>query len=54
MAWPAWLTLALPFILVGTILRLWGIGQQILVDDEWHSLNFVLGKSFLRCSPPTG
>jgi len=43
---PEWLIPALPFILVGTVIRLWGIGQQILVDDEWHSLNFILNKSF--------
>ena len=36
----------LPF-LAGAVLRLWGLFTQIPVDDEWHSLNFVLGKTFL-------
>lgn len=39
----------LPFVppfLVGLFLRLYGLSGQIPVDDEWHSLNFVLDKSF--------
>ena len=35
-----------PPILVGLFLRLYGLSGQIPVDDEWHSLNFVLDKSF--------
>ena len=41
MAW----TWALPAAL-GIFLRLFALPGQVLVDDEWHSLNFVLGKSF--------
>ena len=36
-----------PPFLVGLFLRLYGLSGQILLDDEWHSLNFVLDKSFL-------
>ena len=35
-----------PPVLLGIVLRLFGLSGQVLVDDEWHSLNFVLGKSF--------
>jgi len=38
-----------PFVLpvaVGVFLRLYGLSGQILLDDEWHSPNFVLDKSF--------
>ena len=31
--------------LLGAGLRLYGLPGQILLDDEWHSLNFVLDKS---------
>ena len=31
--------------LAGIVLRLWAIGGQVLLDDEWHALNFVIGKS---------
>ena len=41
-AWPF-----LPPVLVGVFLRVWGLSGQILLDDEWHSLNFVQDKSFL-------
>jgi hypothetical protein len=30
----------------GAFLRLHMLGSQILVDDEWHSINHVLGKTF--------
>ncbi len=33
-------------IILGIFLRLYDMQGQILLDDEWHSLNFVLGKSF--------
>ena len=42
------LLLFAPPILVGLCLRLYGLCGQILLDDEWHSLNFVLDKSFLE------
>ena len=42
-AWPF-----LPPVLVGVFLRAWGLSGQILLDDEWHSLNFVQDKSFLE------
>ena len=35
------------FVVLGAALRLWGWPAQALLDDEWHALNFVLGKSFL-------
>jgi hypothetical protein len=38
----------LPPILLGLATRLYGLSGQILVDDEWHSLNFVLDKSFFE------
>jgi len=34
------------FILTGVSLRLWNWSSQILLDDEWHALNFVLTRSF--------
>jgi hypothetical protein len=37
----------LPPALAGIFLRVWGLADQILLDDEWHSLNFVQDKSFL-------
>lgn len=44
--WGIRLLLFGPPILVGLFLRLYGLSGQILLDDEWHSLNFVLDKSF--------
>lgn len=41
-AWPF-----VPPVLVGVFLRIYGLSGQILLDDEWHSLNFVQDKSFL-------
>ena len=35
-----------PALFIGLFLRLHGLSSQILLDDEWHSLNFVLDKSF--------
>lgn len=32
-------------LLLGTFLRLYIISNQILIDDEWHGLDFVPGKS---------
>lgn len=32
--------------MIGIFLRLYGLSGQIPLDDEWHSLNFVLDKSF--------
>ncbi|MFA5203739.1 MAG: glycosyltransferase family 39 protein [Lentisphaeria bacterium] len=32
---------------LGAVLRLWGWPAQALLDDEWHALDFVLGKTFL-------
>ncbi|MEW6272010.1 MAG: hypothetical protein AB1689_22235, partial [Thermodesulfobacteriota bacterium] len=40
-----WLHLALAGAL-GAALRLWGIGRQVLVDDEWHALHEVLQRSY--------
>ena len=34
-----------PALLIGLVFRLYGLPQQIRLDDEWHSLNFVLDKS---------
>ncbi|HEY3490941.1 MAG TPA: hypothetical protein VGK27_12595 [Candidatus Deferrimicrobiaceae bacterium] len=31
----------------GAWLRCWHLGGQLLLDDEWHALNFVQGKDFL-------
>ena len=39
--------LAVP-VLFGAFLRICNLQNQILLDDEWHSLNFVLGKPFLE------
>jgi len=30
---------------LGIILRLWQLPAQVMLDDEWHALNFVLGRS---------
>lgn len=40
----AWLV---PLLLLGACLRLWHWSSQILLDDEWHALNFVFNRSFL-------
>ncbi len=40
------LLLFAPPVLIGFFLRLHGWTGQVLLDDEWHSLNFVLDKSF--------
>lgn len=32
---------------LGAFLRVYMLREQILVDDEWHALNFVIGKSLL-------
>lgn len=34
-------------VCVGAALRLWGWPDQQLLDDEWHALNFVIGKSLV-------
>jgi hypothetical protein len=43
-----WLPLRafVPPFLIGLFFRLYGLPRQLLLDDEWHSLNFVLDKSF--------
>jgi hypothetical protein len=35
-----------PPVLIGILLRIFGLSEQLLLDDEWHSLNFILDKSF--------
>ena len=40
-----WVLISLSFI-VGIILRFYLISDQIIVDDEWHGINYVIGKSF--------
>jgi hypothetical protein len=32
--------------LLGLVLRLWLISDQILLDDEWHTINMAIGRSF--------
>jgi hypothetical protein len=39
-----WLTVIA--IAVGVFLRLYMIYDQVLLDDEWHSLHYVIGKPF--------
>lgn len=39
----AWLLL---IFLLGTYLRLWHWPSQMMLDDEWHALNFVFNRSF--------
>lgn len=34
------------FVCMGVVLRLWNWSSQILLDDEWHAINFVSGRSF--------
>lgn len=34
------------FVILGIVLRLWNWSSQILLDDEWHALNFVFNRSF--------
>ncbi|MCX5796675.1 MAG: glycosyltransferase family 39 protein [Elusimicrobia bacterium] len=41
----AWAVQLLPAVAVGLALRLYLLPDQILLDDEWHALNFVLSKS---------
>lgn len=33
-------------VVIGAALRLYDIQSQLLIDDEWHSLNFVIGKTY--------
>jgi hypothetical protein len=35
------------FVLIGITLRLWHWTSQILLDDEWHALNFVFNRSLM-------
>lgn len=39
---------------IGVFVRLYLLPQQILLDDEWHALNYVLDKSFLELSTRFG
>jgi hypothetical protein len=41
-----WLFFYIPAFIIGAFLRLYGLSNQIMIDDEWHSLNFVIDKSF--------
>ncbi len=34
-------------VALGVVLRLWHWSSQILLDDEWHALNFVLNRSLI-------
>jgi hypothetical protein len=34
-------------MVVGVVLRLWHWSSQILLDDEWHTLNFVFNRSLI-------
>lgn len=38
-----WITVS---VAIGTILRVYSLPGQILLDDEWHGMNFVLGKGY--------
>jgi hypothetical protein len=38
----AWLALALLALAFGVFLRVWQLGDQILLDDEWHALHKLL------------
>jgi len=40
-----WTLMSLSFI-VGTVLRGYLISSQIIIDDEWHGINYVIGRSF--------
>ena len=40
-----WLAL---FFMLGAFLRLYMLSDQILIDDEWHSISFSIGKTFLN------
>jgi len=42
---PFWILISLSFI-TGTILRFYLISSQILIDDEWHGMNYVIDRSF--------
>jgi hypothetical protein len=35
------------FLVVGAVLRLWHWSSQLLLDDEWHALNFVFNRSLM-------
>jgi hypothetical protein len=39
-------TLLAAAAIVGAFLRLYLIGDQVLIDDEWHGFYYVIGKSF--------
>jgi len=36
-----------PIFILGTFLRLYILTDQILLDDEWHSVTFIIGRSLL-------
>lgn len=40
-----WVLISLS-VIIGTLLRFYLISDQIIVDDEWHGINYVIGKSF--------
>jgi predicted membrane-bound mannosyltransferase len=35
-------------VFFGAYLRLYSLPQQVLLDDEWHGISFVIGKSYLE------
>ncbi len=39
--WPWWLLLGVS-LTTGAFLRIWQLGDQILIDDEWHALHKLL------------
>jgi len=40
-----WVLISISFV-VGIILRLYLISSQIIIDDEWHGINYVIGRPF--------
>jgi len=40
-----WVLISVSFV-AGTILRLYLIHSQVIIDDEWHGINYVIGRPF--------
>ena len=41
------ITILILACLLGAFLRIYLLNDQVLLDDEWHSMAFVIGKPFI-------
>ncbi len=52
-AWPWWLLL-LASVAAGVWLRIWQLGDQILLDDEWHAIHKLLSSGMANIATHFG